>query len=128
MPADLDRQFAGSNLPDPANLIANIVRWTAREDIPLAVDGHGLLDCNLYQQSGRMILHLANLNNATWRAPIEEFIPVGPIRLRVKLNKDVAGHSARLLVADQTVQVRSVNGWAEISVPAVLAHEVVVLA
>jgi hypothetical protein len=128
MPADLDRQFASNNLPDPANLIANIVRWTAKGDIPLAVEGHGLLDCNLYQQSGRMILHLANLSNATWRAPIEEFLPIGPIKLRVKLNKDMAGHSGRLLVAGQTAQVRSVNGWAEINVPQVLAHEVVLLA
>jgi hypothetical protein len=55
MPADLDRQFANNNHPDPADFIANIVRWTAKEDIPLAVEGLGLLDCNLYRQPGRMI-------------------------------------------------------------------------
>ncbi|MCX6620853.1 MAG: Tat pathway signal protein, partial [Acidobacteria bacterium] len=61
LPADVDRRYARDLLPDHARLLANAVRWAAGGRIPLAVDGPGLLDCNLYEQSGRLILHLVNL-------------------------------------------------------------------
>src|SRR5205823_7330229 len=35
LPADLDRRFARDNLPDHADLLANIVRWVARDNIPV---------------------------------------------------------------------------------------------
>jgi Hypothetical glycosyl hydrolase 6 len=127
LPADLDRQYDHHHLPDPADLIANIVRWTAGDNIPLAVHGPGLIDCNLYQQAGRMIVHLANLNSSPWRAPVEDFVPIGQIKVRVKLNKDVKGRSARLLVAGKAAPVIVSNGWTEITIPTITAHEVVVL-
>ena len=46
--ADLDRRYARDNLGDTGTLLANLVRWTARDDIPLDVTGPGLLDCHLY--------------------------------------------------------------------------------
>src|SRR5208282_4046152 len=49
LPADLDGRFGRDNLPDHGNLLANLVRWAAKDDIPLAVEGHGLLDCHLYR-------------------------------------------------------------------------------
>lgn len=42
---------------DHARLLANIVRWAAGDSIPLSVDGTGLVDCHLYEQPGRLILH-----------------------------------------------------------------------
>src|SRR5262249_35612674 len=43
LPADLDRRYARDNLSDLGTLLANIVRWTSKDDIPLAVDGPGLV-------------------------------------------------------------------------------------
>ena len=52
--------------------------------MPLAVDGTALIDCHLYEQPGRMILHLVNLTSeATWRAPLDELIKVGPFTVKV---------------------------------------------
>jgi hypothetical protein len=127
MPADLDRQYNVANLPDQADIIANTVRWTLGDRSPLSVDGPGLLDCNLYRQPGRMILHIANLSGATWRAPLEAFLPVGPLTVRVRLPADVPGRSARLLVEDQTASVSTADGWAQLTVPSIAAHEVVVI-
>ena len=79
MPADLDRRYTREHLPDHGDLLANIVRWAAGDDIPLAVEGPGLIDCHLYTQGNRLILHLVNLTSAgTWRAPVEELIPGRP--------------------------------------------------
>lgn len=128
LPADLDRRYFTDNLPDHATLLANLVRWAAAGRMPLEVSGPGLLDCHLYQQPGRLILHVANLTNeASWRAPMEELIPVGPLRVRVKLNTDLRGHRAECLVAGRRLVVGVKQGWMAFEIPRVDDHEVVVL-
>ena len=84
--ADLDRRYARNNLPDHANLLENLVRWAAGDRIELEVQGPGLIDCHLYRQPGRLILHVVNLTNeGTWRGPLDELIPVGPHEVRIKI-------------------------------------------
>src|SRR6185436_6322292 len=84
--ADLDRRYARDNISDTGTLLANIVCWAANDDIPISIEGPGLLDCHLYRQQGRLILHIVNLTNeGAWRGPIDELIPVGPIRVGVRL-------------------------------------------
>ncbi len=128
LPADLDRRFGRDNLPDHAHLLANLVRWTAKDDIPLRVEGAGLIDCHLYHQPGRVILHLVNLTSAgTWRQPVHELIPVGPVQVRVKLPADVRGQRARLLTANRLVTLGITAGWARFEVKSILDHELVVI-
>ncbi len=128
MPADLDRQFARYNLPDHGDLIRNIMRWASKDNIPLKVDGPGLLDCNLYHQRGRLILHLANLTSAgTWRTPVHEYIPVGPLIVKVKLTDDVKGENPYLLVEDVNLKAEVSDGWSIFTITSVTDHEVVVL-
>lgn len=128
MPADIDRRYGRENLPDHANLLANIVRWAADGRIPLEVNGAGLVDCHLYRQPGRVILHLVNLISAgTWRGPIDEFIPIGPLAVRVKLPAGVAGKSGQLLVSGGRTAVDMKQGWAKLEIKRVLDHEVVII-
>jgi hypothetical protein len=128
LPADLDRRFARDNLPDHGDLLANLVRWVARDSVPVAVEGAGLIDVHLYRQARRLILHLVNLTSAgTWRAPVHELIPVGPLQVGVRLPEDVSAQTARLLVGGTAVNVRADAGWARLEVPAILDHEVVVV-
>jgi hypothetical protein len=128
LPADLDRRFGRDNLPDHANLLANVFRWTAAGRIPLEVQGAGLIDCHLYRQPGRLILHLVNLTNeGTWRAPLDELIAVGPLTVRVKLPDDVKGHGGQYLVSKGKPSVAVKQGWATFEVKSVLDHEVVVI-
>jgi hypothetical protein len=128
LPANLDRLYARTNSPDQADVLANLVRWTASDNIPLEVKGQGLLDCNLFQQPGRLVLHVANLVGAGARGPMEEFIPVGPVTVRIKLPTGVNGRTAKLLVAEQVAAVSVEGGWAEVVIPLILSHEVVVIA
>jgi hypothetical protein len=128
LPADIDRRFARDGLPDHGDLLANLVRWAADGDFPLRVKGHGLIDCNLYSQPGRLILHLVNLTAAgSGRAPIEENIPVGPLPVSVKLPKDVRGASVRMLVSKKSAAARVSDGWAHFDAASVLDHELVVI-
>ena len=128
MPADIDRRFASDNLPDHGNLLANLVRWASGSAIPLRVEGPGLIDCHLYQQPGRMILHLVNLTSAgTWRAPIDELIPVGPFKVSVRLPKEVRGGAVRLLVSTAPAAASVADGWCTFTVRSILDHEVAVI-
>jgi hypothetical protein len=128
LPADLDRRFARDNLPDHGNLLANLVRWAAGADMPLMVDGHGLIDCHLYSQPGRMILHLMNLTNpGAWRQPVDELISVGPLRVSVKLQSNVRGKNLKYLVTNQKHSATVKDGWSHFQIDSILDHEVVVL-
>ncbi len=127
--ADLDRRYARDNLPDHANLLGNLVRWTSRGEIPLHIEGTGLIDAHVYSQPGRLILHLVNLTSAaSWRAPIDELIAVGPFRVRVQLPRDVAGKSVHSLVKTGSSGASVTNGWAQFEVSSILDHEVIVIA
>jgi len=128
LPADIDRRFGRDNLPDHGDLLANIVRWVARDTIPLVLDGPGLIDCHLYRQTEHLILHLVNLTSAgTWRAPIHELISVGPLRIKAKLPEDLRGKTVRFLVSRQKTNVAVKDGWSAFEIKSVLDHEVVVI-
>jgi hypothetical protein len=128
MPADIDRQFGRYNLPDHGNLIANIVRWASKENIPLSIDCHGLIDCNIYSQKSRLVLHLTNLTSAgTWRQPVDEFIPVGPVKVRIKLPSEVTGKNIKLLVSDQKISPVPEDSWVNFTINTISDHEVAVI-
>jgi hypothetical protein len=127
MPADVDRRYAREHLPDHARLIANVVRWAAADIIPLSVEGTGLVDCHLYEQPGRVILHIVNLTSeATWRAPVDELIRVGPFKVTVLLPRQLARPRARLLVAGGERPVAKAGDTATLNIDSIVDHEVVV--
>lgn len=128
LPADLDRRFGRDNLPDHGNLLASLIRWAAKNEIPLTVEGPGLIDCHLYHQSGRVVLHLVNLTSAgTWRQPVHELIPVGPLQIQVKLPANLRNRRAQLLVSRKAVTTGTTGGWSRFEVKTILDHEVIVI-
>ena len=128
LPADVDRRFARDNLPDHGDLLANLIRWAARDDIPLQVEGTGLVDCHLYRQQNCLIVHLVNVTSTgTWRAPVHELIPAGPLRVRVRLPENTGGDGVRLLVSGGTKSLARQGSWAAFEAGAVLDHEVAVI-
>ena len=128
LPADIDRRYARDHLPDHGNLLANIVLWTAKNDIPLKVEGPGLIDCHVYQQPGRVILHLVNLTSAgTWRAPMDELISVGPFQVSVRIPDTIQGRALKLLVSQGTARMDRSQSWATFEVKSILDHEVAVI-
>lgn len=126
MPADIDRRYALEHLPDHADLLANVVRWAVDGELPLRVEGPGMIDCHLYKQGDRLLLHLVNLTSAgTWRAPVEELIPVGPLKITLLVPWRLS--SARLLVSNVTAPVIVEHGKILIQVGSILDHEFLVI-
>jgi hypothetical protein len=129
IPADIDKQYGKDNMPDLGNLLANVVRWASNNDADLEIDGPGMIDCHLYKQPGRMVLHVVNLSNAgAWRAPVDELTAIGPLKVRVKLPKDVKGKTVNSLVSTTHPIVAEVkNRYSYFQIKSVLDHEVIVL-
>jgi hypothetical protein len=128
LPADIDRRFARDQLPDHGALLAGLTRWAARDDLPFTVSGAGLVDCKLWKQGERLILHVVNLNNAnTWRTPVHELTPIGPLRVRLRSGTRGRLRARSLVDGTQRPLRRSKDGWIEIAIERVLDHEVLVL-
>ena len=128
LPANIDYCFGRYNLPDHGDLLANIVRWASKDDIPLKVTGAGLIDCHLYRQEERIILHLVNLTNAgTWRTPLHELIAVGPFQVKVQLPEGLATSSVKFLVAVEETKVSSAGNWVSFEISSITDHEVCVI-
>jgi hypothetical protein len=128
IPADIDKQYGRDNSPDHGNLLANIVKWAAKDDTGLNVEGAGMIDCHLYQQQNRVVLHLVNLSNSgAWRAPIDEYTAIGPFKVRVKLPNGVKGNAINTLVNKQPIQVNVKDGYSYFEIKSILNHEVIIL-
>jgi hypothetical protein len=66
-------------------------------------------------------------SEATWRAPLDELIRVGPFRVTMPIPKERATPRIRLLVAGTTPAVSVADGRASLEIASILDHEVVVL-
>jgi hypothetical protein len=124
---DTDRCYGRTHLPDLGDLLAGAVKWTAADKIPLKVEGPGYLDCKLYRQSGRLILHLVNLSGTNQNPGyVEEFLPVGPITVSVKTDSFVPKY-VRLKVRGIEIQPEINNDWATFQVDSLIDHELIIL-
>jgi hypothetical protein len=71
---------------------------------------------------------LVNLNGCNaWPAYLEEHLPVGPLRVSVRLEEGLIPQRALLRVTNQTAEVRVSDGWAIVELPALVDHELIVL-
>jgi hypothetical protein len=142
LPAAVDSLYWRGNQPDHGALLAGLVRWAARDDLPVRVEGPGVVDVHAYVQGGaqpqsgsgsteraeRVIVHLVNLTHANaWKAPVDELIRIGEQRVAVELSPGRGIAEARLLVAGEAAEVQPGEGRATAVVPGVLDHEVLVL-
>lgn len=127
-PGNLDAFFWATNGPDQGRLLSNAVRWAFPGEQPTEVIGPGLIDWQPYRQGENVQVHLVNLTNPDiWKAPVHEMIPIGAQRIRVRLPQGggVAAR-ARCLVSGRTLPVVQTGGWAEVELPELVDHEVVV--
>jgi hypothetical protein len=58
---------------------------------------------------------------------VHELIPVGPLRVRVKLPDDVRSRKLQLLVLQKHFTLPIKNGWATVEINSVRDHEVLVI-
>jgi hypothetical protein len=127
--ADIDRCFGRQGLPDHAWLLEDALGWALGEKRLLDVSGPGLVDCHLYRQDRRLILHLVNLSGCPRDGSgyLEENYPVGPLRVKVRLPGGFTPRRAICRVTGQSLALLSADEWALCTLPELTDHELIVL-
>jgi hypothetical protein len=125
-PWDIDRTFWDVMCVDHLRLLRNAVAWAANEPPPASVEGPGVVDVAAWRQRDSMTVHLVNLTNPMMmKGPLREAIPVGPLRVRIRLPDGAQARKVQLLTAGTTVRASAAGGVLEVVVPSVEVHEVV---
>jgi hypothetical protein len=125
-PGDIDRTFWEVLSGDHARLLANAVDWATNEERPVAVTGPGLLDVAAWRQKESLTVHLVNLTNPmTMKGPYREFVPVGPLTVKLRLPEGVRPRRVQLLVAETVPRTEKAKEVLTVTVPSVSDHEVV---
>jgi len=125
-PWDIDRTFWEVMSPDHGLLLRNAVQWALNEPPVVTVTGPGLLDVTVWRQKESMTVHLVNLTNPMMmKGPFRELIPITAQRVRVRLPQGKKAGKVQLLVGGKPVRGEESDGYLAVTVPTILAHEVV---
>ncbi len=125
-PWDIDRTYWDVLAVDHGKLLRNAVDWATHEPAPVTVTGPGLIDVTLWKQKASLTVHLVNLTNPMMmKGPVRELMPIGEQRVRLQLPAGASVRGVRLLVAGTSPEFKERDGWLEVAVPSVTAHEVV---
>jgi hypothetical protein len=123
---DIDRRYGQANLGDHGDLLAQAVLWTTDGQQPFRVEAPGYLDCKLYRQPGRWLLHLVNLTHANQQPGFfEQICPLHQVRVSLVV-QDVAIHAVMLQVAGQSACFEQQDGMVNLVIERLDDHELVV--
>jgi len=124
---DLDRRYCQYNLCDHGDILAGAVRYAMNGNEFLKVNGKGYLDCRLYRQDNRLILHLINLSGADlYPGFLEEEYAVGPFEILIKVG-ELPVTKAVKRCSGKTEAVENADGWVRFSVDQITSQELVVI-
>jgi hypothetical protein len=131
IPWDIDRAFWDVLCVDHGRLLKNAIRWATNEAPPVEVEGPGVIDVTVWRQRESMTVHLVNLTNPMMmKGPLREIIPIGPLRVRIRLPPAARTRRVQLLTARTSRRVEFApgdNGVLVVTVPSVDVHEVIAI-
>ena len=126
VPWDIDRTFWDVMCVDHGRLLRNLVAWTTNEPPPVEVTGPGLVDVTVWRQRESMTVHLVNLTNPMMmKGPLREVIPIGPLKVRIRLPEGLAPATGSAADRRQRRHAcETVSRAMTVTVPSVDVHEV----
>ena len=125
-PGDIDHAIWDQNNTDLAGLLANAVRWAHGTELPVTVEGPGLVDIGVHVYGNMLQVHLVNLTSPdAWRGTAEDIVTLGAQELRVVLQPGNAVQDARLLVSGESAEYSISDNVLRVAIPHVGTHELV---
>ncbi|MDR0795209.1 MAG: Tat pathway signal protein [Tannerella sp.] len=123
---DIDRCYGRALLPEHGILLANAVEWASNGKLPLTLEGPGHIDCKLYGQENRLILHLINLTGSNRTGYMDEFVPVGPFTVTLDA-QGIKPKSAFMTVQNKRAPMKVQNGKIAVTVDKITDFEMLVI-
>jgi hypothetical protein len=129
IPWDIDRTFWDVLCIDHGRLLRNTIAWALNEPPLVDVEGPGMIDVTVWRQRDSMTVHLVNLTNPMMmKGPLREVIPIGPLRVRVRLPAGAQARRVSLLTAGGAApRLQQAGGVLTVTVPSVEVHEVIAI-
>lgn len=127
-PWDIDRTFWEVLSVDHFRLLRNAIEWASNEEPIITVTGPGVLDVTVWEQAHSMTIHIVNLTNPMMmKGPVRDLLPVGPLKVRLRMPRAAKPEKARLLALDIKPRLERSGSYLTLTVPSVLDHEVIAL-
>lgn len=128
IPGDVDQTLWRSGHGDLSLLLQNCIRWIARDDQPISIDGPGLIEAFGWETEAGFAVHVLNYTNpAAHKGWIRAFYPIGPqtIRLRVPGGRKVV--RAELLRSEAALPFQTSRDTVTFTIPRVVDYEIAAL-
>jgi hypothetical protein len=128
LPGDVERTMWVSGNSDLSRLLQNCVRWILNDDVPVRIEGPGIVETFAWETKPGFTVHLLNYTNPNLhKGWIRSFYPVGQQTVRMKLPAGRRVTSAKLLRREQEAAFEQRGDSVVLNVPEVLDYEVVAL-
>jgi hypothetical protein len=127
----MESLFYRYGFPDLGRVLANAVQWTLAEAPVLEVDAPDYVEATLMVQPGRKLVHLVVFAvgkpvNTGWRHIGRNLIPAINVTVRIALADGESVREVRLASSESPLPLQGTNGTAEVVVPRVADHEIVI--
>jgi type 1 glutamine amidotransferase len=127
----MESLFYHYGFPDLGRVLANGVAWALGEPPTIEVEAPDYVEATLMAQPGRNLVHLVVFPvgkpvNTGWRHIGVNLVPATNIVVKLALRDGESVREVRLASSEETLPLQGTNGFAEVVVPRVADHEIVV--
>jgi Beta-galactosidase trimerisation domain len=128
IPGDVDQTLWRSGHGDLSLLLRNCVRWIARDDHPVVINGPGLIETFAWETEAGFAVHILNYTNpAAHKSWIRTFHPIGPQTVRFKVPDGRKVMRAKLLRSEAILPLQASADTVTFTIPRVFDYEVAAL-
>jgi hypothetical protein len=127
----MESLFYHYGFPDLGRVLSNAVGWTLDEPPAVEVDAPDFVEATLMVQPHRKLVHLVVFPvgkpvNTGWRQIGRNLIPVTNLKVKLALRDGESVREVRLATTGAILPLQGTNGTAEVVVPRVDDHEIVI--
>ena len=128
IPWDIDRTFWNILNVDHGKLLHNVFRWALNEELPVEVEGPGILDITTWKQKDSITVHLVNFTNPMMmKGPFRELLPLDEQEITIKIPEGYQVKNVKLLVSGKTPKYELADLRLKLNVQSILDHEVIAI-
>ena len=124
-PGDIERTMWRSGHTDLNTLLKNCIRWIAGENVPVRIDGPGVVEAFAWETQPGFAVHVLNYTNpAMHKGWIRGFFPIGPqtVQLNVPAERKITG--VEVLRAEMALPFRITDDRVTFTIPGIVDYEV----
>jgi hypothetical protein len=128
IPGDVERTAWRSGHTDLNMLLKNCIRWIAGDNMPVRIEGQGMIEAFAWETRPGFAVHVLNYTNpAVHKGWLREFYPIGEQRVTVKLPYGSTISKIELLCAGKEVPFQVLGQAISFTIPQIVDYEVAAL-